>query len=92
MVNKNDLSAFKPGNKQVLKVVEADRDEATTTKTKTRTKAKTKTRTKPPEEKRSHKILLSLTEGEGAKIKEKAGMVPIATYLVALLREQGLFD
>jgi len=50
---------------------------------------------RPPKakaEKRSHKITLSLTEAEGAKIAEKAGLAGEATFLYAALKETGVFD
>jgi hypothetical protein len=45
--------------------------------------------TKPKAEKRSYKIVLSLTESEGAKISQKAGIAGDATYLYARLKELG---
>jgi len=81
MANKNDLSAYKPGAHQsVLKAVP---DEAPTKKGRA---------VKPAKERRSYKTLLSLTEAEGRAVEEKAGLVPVATYLVAELRKAGVFD
>lgn len=76
MANKNDLSAYKRDNVQALKT----------------TPTKASRVGKPPKEKRSYKTLLSLTEAEGKAVEEKAGMVPVATYLVAKLREAGVFE
>lgn len=45
--------------------------------------------TKPKAEKRSYKIVLSVTESEGAKISQKAGIAGDATYLYARLKELG---
>jgi len=45
--------------------------------------------TKPKAEKRSYKIVLSLTESEGAAISQKAGIAGDATYLYSRLKELG---
>ncbi|MEM9880137.1 MAG: hypothetical protein AAF862_12760 [Pseudomonadota bacterium] len=47
---------------------------------------------KAPEEKRDYKITLSLTQAEGEKISSKAGLAGDATYLYAMLKEQGAFQ
>lgn len=50
---------------------------------------------RPPKskaEKRSEKITLSFTASEFAQIKEQAGLVPHATFLMKKLQEAGLFD
>ena len=47
---------------------------------------------KPKAEKRSHKVQLSLTPSEGAKLAEKAGLAGEATYLYAKLKEMGIFE
>jgi hypothetical protein len=46
---------------------------------------------KAPSEKRDHKITVSLTSAEGAKIKAKAGLAGEATYLYDLLLRAGAF-
>lgn len=46
---------------------------------------------KKPEEKRDYKITLSLTQAEGQKIKEKAGLAGEATLVYAELEKLGLF-
>lgn len=46
---------------------------------------------KPPAEKRSHRVLLSLTETEGIKSKDKAGLAGEATTIYAFLHEHGYF-
>ena len=80
MANKNDLSAYKSTNHETLK-----------TPTKPQP-AKRGRGVKPVKEKRSYKTLLSLTEAEGAMVETKAGMVPVATYLMSVLRKAGTFD
>lgn len=47
---------------------------------------------KPANERRSHKIQLSLTPAEAASLKDKAGLVNEATYVHAKLKELGIFD
>lgn len=79
---RNDLSAYKGGgSKQVL-----------TTPPPTAPPSSIGRPKKPKAEKRDRKVLLSLTPGEEAKLKEKAGLVPIATYVTSVLRGQGTFD
>ena len=75
-MDKNDLSAYKSTTHATLKTAPVKKGRAV----------------KPAKEKRDYKTLLSLTEAESAAVKEKAGMVPVATYLVAKLREVGVFD
>lgn len=45
---------------------------------------------KPKEELRTEKITLSFTAAEFEKIKEDAGLIPHATYLMAKLKEAGV--
>ena len=45
---------------------------------------------KKKEEKRSHKVTLSLTPSEGAKLAEQSGLAGEATYLYAKLKESGV--
>lgn len=82
MADKNDLSAYKPksGNVRALASVKVAKP------------AKRTKPSKPAKERRSYKTLLSLTEAEGKAVEEKAGMVPVATWLVAELRKAGAFD
>ena len=81
---RNDLSAYKGrGSKQVL---------ATAVRLTPDTVPALGRPKKPKAEKRDRKVLLSLTPGEEAKLKEKAGLVPVATYVTSLLRGQGVFD
>lgn len=43
-------------------------------------------------EKRDYKITLSLTQAQGNRIKEKAGLVNEATYLYDVLQKQGIIE
>lgn len=47
---------------------------------------------KKEDEKRSEKVTLSLTIAERDLLREKAGLVPEATYLMDQLRKIGLFE
>ena len=80
MVKKNDLTAYQNPSQNVLGGVEDDMP-----KRRLRT-------TKPAKEKRDHKVLLSFTATEIEKIKAEAGLVPVATWIVAKLREGGAID
>ena len=42
--------------------------------------------------KRSHKIMVAMTEAEGVQSRAKAGDVPEATYLYSFLKKNGYFD
>ena len=77
VASKNDLSAYKTGEgTTVLQSVPTP-----------------KRMGRPPaEEKRTFKVTLSFTEAEGRRLKEKAGLVPMATYLLASLEEAGVLE
>jgi len=77
-MKRSDLSAYKSESKKVLQG-------AGSTGHAGRPK-------KSVAEKRDKKVLLSFTTTEEKQIKEKAGMVPVATYLTAILKESGIFD
>lgn len=81
MVKKNDLSAYRKDSKAVLQ-----------TPIDTVAQVQKKRGPKPVAEKRSAKVLLSFTEAEIGRIKDKAGLVPVATYIVSILKEQGTLD
>ena len=98
---KLNLAAYgkKPENKPVLaeKRVTSEINEAViTTPKKSATKKKTKggvgRPSKPAKERRVHKITINLTDAERESVKEKAGMVPEATFLINALREHGVFE
>ncbi len=80
MVSRNDLSAYKkPDDKKPVLA------EPTPAK-------KRGVQAKPAAQKRSEKVLLSLTPAERVTVEKKAGMVPVATWLMAELRDRGVFD
>lgn len=82
MPSKNDLSALKAKPKNTLKQsVDAQ-------PVKPANKAKVGRKAKSPAEKESFSLMLKLTEAEGQRLKEKAGMVPLATYVKAHLRDK----
>jgi len=91
MPSKNDLSALK-GRDEQKKIL----PEAVTTPEVPKVRPPLRHRRvgrpkKAPAEKRDYKITLSLTQTEGAKVSEKAGLVNEATYLYAMLEKTGLF-
>ncbi len=80
MVKRNDLSAYKkPGENQPVLA------QPTPAK-------KRGVKAKAAAEKRSEKVLLSLTPAEREIVEAKAGMVPVATWLMAELRDRGVFS
>lgn len=93
MPSKNDLSALKTSSKKapILPVSEPVKTAIPQAKAKTVKTGKVGKPPKPKDEKRSYKITVSLTESEGAKIAEQAGLAGEATYLYAKLHEIGLF-
>jgi len=83
MPSKNDLSSLKQRPQGKLKVVTDNKIEPVNSIV----KKKVGRRLKPADEKESFTLPLKLTEAEGALLKEKAGLVPLATYVKAYLRE-----
>ena len=91
MPSKNDLSALKGNDKQkkiLPEPVPTPRVAEVRAPLHQRRVGRPK---KAPSEKRDYKITLSLTQTEGAKVSEKAGLVNEATYLYAMLEKTGLF-
>jgi len=85
MPSKNDLTAFKkPDTKPILPSNDKEPPAPLT--------GKKKAGRKPAPEKRSYKVLLSLTEGQGAKLEEKAGLAGGATVIYDHLLKTGFFD
>jgi len=83
MTKKNSLTAFKKPVSPILPIdgpAEAN------------VRARTGPKPKPPSEKRSHRVMLSLTPSEAAISKEKAGLAGEATVIMAFLKEHGYFD
>lgn len=83
MPSKNDLTALKqPAQKPILP---ANDKPAPLT-------GKKKAGRKPAPDKRSYKVLMSLTEGQGAKLEEKSGLAGGATVIYDHLLKTGFFD
>jgi len=78
MVNKNDLSAIKVEPKNTLANIKKN----------TIGQAKAWRKPLPIKEKLSELIWLRFTPSELEQIKEKAWLVPIATYIKNLLKKQ----
>lgn len=81
MPSKNDLSALKAKSSGTLKVA-ADN----TTQSVKPIVRKAGRKAKPANEKESFTVALKLTEAEGQALLEKAGLVPLATFVKAYLR------
>ena len=82
MPSKNNLSALKAARPTVLPEAGAE----------AKPPKQVGRRAKPEGEKRSYRVLLSLTPAEGARLSEKAGLAGDATYLYAKLKEHGIID
>ena len=78
MVNKNDISDLKIEPKNTLINIKKGTVE----------QAKAWRKPKPISEKQSEKVTLKFTIGEMKIIKEKTWLVPIATYIKAMLKNQ----
>jgi hypothetical protein len=88
MPSKNDLSGLKFEEKKILpEPVRTPEVESVRVRTRKRVGRPKKAAT----DKRDYKITLSLTQAEGAKVSNKAGLVNEATYLYAMLEKTGLF-
>ena len=88
MPSKNDLSALKSAQHKptILPSNDANPIEKTVAKAGQGIGRPPKSKA----EKRSVKITLSLTEAEGAKISQQAGLAGDATFLYAKLKENGI--
>ncbi|MFI3222683.1 MAG: hypothetical protein QX191_06570 [Methylococcaceae bacterium] len=80
MPNKNDLSAIKLKNKNALQDSE--------TNTISKTSAKAGRKPKSTTEKESETVVLKLTLQEFDHLKEKAGLVPLGTFVKFFLRNK----
>lgn len=90
MPSKNDLSAFKNAPKQQIL---PSNDGVVETKPKTKPITKKQAVGRPPvQNKRSYKVVLSLTEGERTKLEKKAGLANNATVLYDHLVKTGFFN
>jgi hypothetical protein len=98
MPSKNNLSALKQDKKPnpILPARAPELEQPTPQKSApVATPAKQKAIGRPrkrPEDKRDYKVTLSLTQAEGAKIKDKAGLAGEATYLYDLLKKTEAFS
>jgi hypothetical protein len=90
-MKKNSLTAFKRPSEPILPV-ERDEGQGTVDVTSPSKRGKTGPKPKAPSEKRSHRVMLSLTPSEAAILKEKAGLAGEATVVLAFLKEQKFFE
>jgi len=93
MPSKNDLSALKKSTDKpaILPVSSTPLPERVTKPAPVNQSKRVGGR--PPKsksEKRSYKVVVSLTEDEGRALSEKAGLAGDATYLYAKLKEAGV--
>lgn len=88
-MKKNSLTAFKRPSEPILPV---ENDEGKGTPQEPLKRAKTGPKPKAPSEKRSHRVMLSLTPSEAAILKDKAGLAGEATVVLAFLKERGFFE
>lgn len=90
MPSKNDLSALKSATQKPVILPSDNTPHILETKPKVKASARNRVGgrpAKPKAEKRSYKVVLSLTEAEGEKLSGKAGLAGDATYLYAKLKE-----
>jgi hypothetical protein len=97
MPSKNDLSGLKTPERQPIlpKAGQANDGAPVVTKGKkplTEKPGRAGRKPKTKAEKRSHKIMLSLTPDEGATVKAKAGLASEATLVYDHLKKTGFFD
>ncbi len=55
-------------------------------------KGRTGPKPKPASEKRSHRVMLSMTPAEAVLSRRRAGLAGEATVIMAFLKENGFFD
>ena len=90
MPSKNDLSALKVVTQNPVILPSNDLSPVAETKTEKRTGEGVGRPPKQKAEKRSHKVTLSLTPSEGAKLAEQSGLAGNATFLYAKLKEHNI--
>lgn len=88
-MKKNSLTAFKRPSEPILPVEKDEGQGGTQSQERGR---KTGPKPKAPSEKRSHRVMLSLTPSEAATLKQKAGLAGEATVIMAFLKEQRFFE
>ena len=91
MPSKNDLSSFKSNRDPILSTERRQELARTSSSAPVQTERQGRP-TLPKSEKRSRKILLSLTPAEADHIARKAGIANQATFIYHFLRDRGLFD
>lgn len=90
MPSKNDLSALKSAQHKPTILPSNDAPPVEQVAVKPKTGQGVGRPPKGKTEKRSVKITLSLTEAEGTKISQQAGLAGDATFLYAKLKEHGI--
>lgn len=88
-MKKNSITAFKRPSTPILPV---EREEGQGSAPAPKKRNKTGPKPKVPSEKRSHRVMLSLTPSEAAILKEKAGLAGEATVVLAFLKEHKFFE
>lgn len=97
MPSKNDLSALKSPERKTILPKTAPSNDGPPVRTKgqkplTGKEGQVGRPPKAKEEKRDYKITLSLTQGQGAKLKDKAGLASEAAVIYDHLQKTGFFD
>lgn len=90
MPSKNDLSALKSATQKPVILPSNNLRPSTETRARIEDSDSKKVGgrpAKPKAEKRSYKVVLSLTESEGEMLSNKAGLAGDATYLYAKLKD-----
>lgn len=88
MPSKNDLTALKSATQKPVILPADNMPRAMEARAKSAPKNRVGGRpAKPKAEKRSYKVVISLTEAEGQRLSGKAGLAGDATYLYAKLKE-----
>jgi len=86
-MKKNSLTAFKRPAEPILPVTD-DTPQSEVSNVSPRPGPKPK----PASEKRSHRVMLSLTPSEAVALKKKAGLAGEATVIMAFLKEYKFFE
>lgn len=93
MPSKNDLSALKKTTRKPLVLPSNDGEPVAQVEGKPAPAMRKRAGGRPAKskaEKRTYKVVLSLTEAEGKALSDKAGLAGDATYLYAMLKEIGI--
>ena len=92
MSKKNSLTQFKKSTSPILPSEVPTASPQTPLAASSVERTKTGPKPKPAAQKRTHRVMLSMTPAEAAISKRNAGLAGEATMIMAFLKQNGYFD